>query len=120
VADEPSLNQGDRALAEAAGSRWKDAEVARRFLDERRRAIPLGEEQVAMLLRLARRFATGRDRAEVAREYHGRPDRADNILDPVEAQVGWLREIGFEQRSAGAGRITAWRCRRNSPTWRST
>jgi tRNA (cmo5U34)-methyltransferase len=219
-------------MTEAAGSSWKDAEVARRFLDERRRAIPLGEEQVAMLLRLARRFVpqparvanlgcgdgflaravlsefptadallidhsepmlrraheamaplsgrfeirqgdlaaplplqvgdrpfdlivsgfaihrlptarkralygevfgllapgglfvnvehvasptpeleavhddayidhiaavTGRGRAEVAREYHGRPDKADNILDPVEAQVGWLREIGFEQ-----------------------
>ena len=43
------------------------------------------------------RRVTGRDRAEVGREYHGRPDKADNILDPVEAQVGWLREIGFEQ-----------------------
>lgn len=40
---------------------------------------------------------TGGERAEVAREYHGRPDKADNILDTVEAQVGWLREIGFEQ-----------------------
>src|SRR3954465_15316284 len=219
-------------MTEAAGSRWKDAEVARRFLDERRRAIPLGEEQVAMLLRLAGRFApqpargadlgcgdgflaravlsefpaahallldhsepmlrrareamrplagrheirhgdlsgplppqlgdgpfdlivsgyaihhlpaarkrslyrevfdllrpgglfvnvehvasatpeleavfdgafidhivavTGRDPTEVQREYHGRPDKADNILEPVEAQVGWLREGGFEQ-----------------------
>jgi tRNA (cmo5U34)-methyltransferase len=218
-------------MTEAAGSTWKDAEVARRFLDERRRAIPMGEEQVAMLLRLARRFApqavrvadlgcgdgylaravltefpaahatlidhsepmlrraheamapfsgrfevrhgdlaaplppqaglgpfdlivsgfaihhlptarkrslygevfgmlapgglfvnvehiasptpelgavhddayidhiaavTGRDWAEVGRESHGRPDKADNILDPVEAQVGWLSEIGFE------------------------
>ena len=43
-------------MTEAAGSSWKDAEVARQYLDERRRAIPLGEEQVAMLLRLARRF----------------------------------------------------------------
>jgi SAM-dependent methyltransferase len=42
--------------ADAAGSSWKDAEVARRFLDERRRAIPLGDEQVAVLLRLARHF----------------------------------------------------------------
>src|SRR5262249_368705 len=42
--------------ANAAGSSWKDAEVARRFLDERRRAIPLGDEQVAVLLRLARHF----------------------------------------------------------------
>jgi ubiquinone/menaquinone biosynthesis C-methylase UbiE len=40
---------------------------------------------------------TGRDSTEVEREYHGRPDKADNILEPVEAQVGWLREIGFEQ-----------------------
>ena len=40
---------------------------------------------------------TGRDKTEVQREYHGRPDKADNILEPVEAQVGWLREIGFEQ-----------------------
>jgi ubiquinone/menaquinone biosynthesis C-methylase UbiE len=219
------------AMTERAGSSWKDADVARRFLDERRRAIPLGDEQVAILLRLARRFApqatrvadlgcgdgylaravlsefqdahallidhsepmlrraheamrpfsghceirqgdlaeplprlvgdgpfdlivsgyaihhlptprkralyaevfgllrpgglfvnvehvasatpeleavhdeayidhiaavTGRGRAEVEREYHNRPDKADNILDPVEAQVGWLREIGFE------------------------
>jgi tRNA (cmo5U34)-methyltransferase len=217
-------------MSQSAGSSWKDAEVARTFLDERRRAIPLVQEQVAMLLRLARRFApqparvadlgcgdghlaravlsefpaahallmdhsdemlrraqdsmatfrgrfeirlgdlseplpaqadgpfdlivsgyaihhlptarkrslygevfgmlapgglfvnvehvasatpelqsihdgayidhiaavTGRDRAEVGREYHGRPDKADNILDPVEAQVGWLREVGFE------------------------
>lgn len=219
-------------MTEAAGSSWKDDEVARRYLDERRRAIPQGGEQVVTLLRLARRFApqaarvadlgcgdgflaravlsefpaahatlidhsepmlrraheamapfsgrfeirrgdlaaplppqlgdrpfdlivsglaihhlptarkralyvevfgllapgglfvnvehvasptpelealhddayidhiaavTGRDRAEVAREYHGRPDKADNLLDPVEAQVGWLREIGFGQ-----------------------
>jgi ubiquinone/menaquinone biosynthesis C-methylase UbiE len=218
-------------MTQPAGSTWKDDEVARQFLDERRRAIPLGGEQVAMLLRLTRHFApqatrvadlgcgdgflaravlsefpaahallidhsepmlrraeeamvpfsgrseirrgdlaaplppqlgvgsfdlivsgfaihhlptarkrslyaevfgllapgglfvniehvasatpeleaihddayidhiaavTGRDRAEVGREYHGRPDKSDNILDPVEAQVGWLRESGFE------------------------
>jgi ubiquinone/menaquinone biosynthesis C-methylase UbiE len=40
---------------------------------------------------------TGRDRTEVEREYHGRPDKADNILEPVEAQIGWLREIGFQE-----------------------
>jgi ubiquinone/menaquinone biosynthesis C-methylase UbiE len=218
-------------MTRAAGSSWKDAEVTRQFLDGRRRAIPLGDEQVAVLLRLARHFVTeparvadlgcgdgflaravlsefpdahallidhsepmlrrageamrpfsgryeirhgdlsralpglagdgpfdlivsgyaihhlpsarkralygevfgllapgglfvnvehvasatpeleavhdqayidhiaavtGRGRAEVEREYHGRPDKADNILDPVEAQVGWLREVGFE------------------------
>jgi ubiquinone/menaquinone biosynthesis C-methylase UbiE len=218
-------------MTRVPGSSWKDAEVACRFLDERRRAIPLGDEQVAILLRVARRFVprprrvvdlgcgdgflaravlsefptaqallldhsepmlrrareamapfadrceirhgdlgeplpplvggpfdlvvsgyaihhlpsarkrslyekvfgllapgglfvnvehvasatpeleavydeayidhitavSGRDRTVVASEYHGRPDKADNILEPVEAQVGWLREAGFAQ-----------------------
>ena len=39
---------------------------------------------------------TGRDRTEMQRDYHSRPDKADNILEPVEAQVGWLREMNFE------------------------
>jgi tRNA (cmo5U34)-methyltransferase len=43
-------------MTNVPGSSWKDADVARRFLNERRRAIPLGDEQVAVLLRLARRF----------------------------------------------------------------
>lgn len=219
-------------MPQVPGSSWKDAEVARRFLDERRRAVPLGDEQVSIMLRVARRFVsqparvadlgcgdgflaravlsefptahallidhsepmlqraheamrpfsgryeirqgsisdplppqvgegpfdlivsghaihhlptarkrslyrevfdwlrpgglfvniehvssatpeleavhdeayidhiaavTAKHREQVEREYHGRPDRADNILEPVEAQVGWLREIGFEQ-----------------------
>jgi len=32
---------------------------------------------------------------EVRAEYVNRPDRADNILSPVEDQSAWLREIGF-------------------------
>jgi trans-aconitate methyltransferase len=28
-------------------------------------------------------------------DYHARPDKADNILAPVEAQCAWLRAIGF-------------------------
>ena len=219
-------------MTQVPGSSWKDAEVARRFLDERRRAIPLGDEQVQMMLRVARHFVpeptrvidlgcgdgfltravlsefttahamlidhsepmlrraheamspfsgryeirhgdlsdplplrvvedpfdlivsgyamhhlptarkrslyqevfgllapgglfvniehvasatpeleavhdeasidhiaavTAKHREQVEREYHGRPDKADNILEPVEAQVGRLREIGFEQ-----------------------
>ena len=28
--------------------------------------------------------------------YHTRPDKADNILAPVEQQCAWLREIGFQ------------------------
>ena len=34
-------------------------------------------------------------RETIADEYHRRPDKADNILSPVEQQVEWLREIGF-------------------------
>lgn len=37
-----------------------------------------------------------RPRDQVAADYYGRPDKADNILAPVETQVEWLREIGFE------------------------
>jgi tRNA (cmo5U34)-methyltransferase len=40
---------------------------------------------------------TGRSRPQVEAEYHGRPDKADNILLAVETQVEWLREIGFEE-----------------------
>src|SRR5690242_6851868 len=43
-------------MVQVPGSSWKNAEVARRFLDERRRAVPLGDEQVAILLRVARHF----------------------------------------------------------------
>lgn len=38
---------------------------------------------------------SGRDRREVGAEYHARPDKAANILAPVEVQCEWLREIGF-------------------------
>ena len=34
---------------------------------------------------------------QLAEEYKNRPDRAANILAPVELQCDWLREIGFEE-----------------------
>ena len=37
-----------------------------------------------------------RDRQEVAKEYYNRPDKEDNILERVDIQVNWLREIGFK------------------------
>jgi ubiquinone/menaquinone biosynthesis C-methylase UbiE len=37
-----------------------------------------------------------RDRQEVAKEYYNRPDKDDNILERVDIQVNWLREIGFK------------------------
>ena len=35
--------------------------------------------------------------AEIADEYKNRPDKAANILAPVELQCAWLREIGYEE-----------------------
>jgi SAM-dependent methyltransferase len=35
-------------------------------------------------------------RDEVARQFVRRPDKAANILAPVELQCGWLRDIGFQ------------------------
>jgi ubiquinone/menaquinone biosynthesis C-methylase UbiE len=40
---------------------------------------------------------TRKDRDSVAREFHGRPDKADNILAPLDLQLTWLREIGFAE-----------------------
>jgi len=34
---------------------------------------------------------------EIATEYKTRPDKAANILAPVELQCDWLREIGYEE-----------------------
>ncbi|MEK4425700.1 class I SAM-dependent methyltransferase [Solibacillus sp. FSL K6-1523] len=33
---------------------------------------------------------------EVAKEYYSRPDKEDNILERVDIQVNWLREIGYQ------------------------
>jgi len=38
-----------------------------------------------------------RSRAAIRREYVNRPDKAANILAPVEAQCRWLRRIGFTE-----------------------
>lgn len=39
---------------------------------------------------------TGKSREQVAREFVYRPDKAANILAPVEVQCAWLREIGYQ------------------------
>jgi hypothetical protein len=36
-----------------------------------------------------------RSRDEIASTYYYRPDKAANILAPVDDQCEWLREIGF-------------------------
>jgi len=40
--------------------------------------------------------SSGRPRAAVGAEQRDRPDKADNILVPVETQVRWLRDLGFQ------------------------
>ena len=40
-------------------------------------------------------IAGGRTREQVATEYVHRPDKAANILAPLETQLQWLREIGY-------------------------
>jgi tRNA (cmo5U34)-methyltransferase len=42
------------------------------------------------------RQGSARTRAQVADEFVHRPDKAANILAPVEEQCAWLRAIGFE------------------------
>jgi SAM-dependent methyltransferase len=41
------------------------------------------------------RHHAGRSRSEIEKTYYARPDKAANILAPVEAQCQWLREIGY-------------------------
>ncbi|MEO4054670.1 class I SAM-dependent methyltransferase [Solibacillus sp. CAU 1738] len=36
------------------------------------------------------------NREQIAAEYYNRPDKADNILERVDIQVNWLRDIGFQ------------------------
>jgi ubiquinone/menaquinone biosynthesis C-methylase UbiE len=40
-------------------------------------------------------IASGKTRQQVDQEFYSRPDKAANILAPVEDQCRWLREIGF-------------------------
>jgi tRNA (cmo5U34)-methyltransferase len=41
------------------------------------------------------RVGTGKSRDQVARDHVHRPDKAANILAPVELQCDWLRRIGY-------------------------
>jgi len=52
---------------------------------------------IESLRRHHERQGTGKTQEQIAQEYYHRPDKAANILAPMEAQCQWLREIGFEQ-----------------------
>ena len=41
------------------------------------------------------RSTSAASRKQIAETYYARPDKAENILAPVEMQCDWLREIGF-------------------------
>ena len=55
------------------------------------------ESMVDAMFAHQQRIGSGKTREQVAREYVYRPDKAANILAPVEDQCQWLRQIGFEQ-----------------------
>lgn len=60
-------------------------------------ATPRGEALWDRLMVEHLAHHSGRPQEQVAAEYHGRLDRADNILAPLETQLAWLREIGFAE-----------------------
>ena len=41
------------------------------------------------------RRGSGKTRETIAKEFYYRPDKAANILAPVDAQCDWLREVGY-------------------------
>jgi len=63
-------------------------------------ASPFGQEVfdqyfVDALCTFHRKQGTKKTDEQIAGEYYHRPDKAANILAPVDAQCGWIREIGF-------------------------
>ena len=51
---------------------------------------------IESLCRHHERVGTNKSQEQIALEYYHRPDKAANILAPLEDQCQWLREIGFE------------------------
>jgi ubiquinone/menaquinone biosynthesis C-methylase UbiE len=52
---------------------------------------------VSMRYEIEKRNGARRTFEEIAQEYKNRPDKAANILAPVDLQCDWLREIGYEE-----------------------
>ena len=50
---------------------------------------------IEALWRYQQQLETATTFDKIAQAYHDRPDKAANILAPVEAQCRWLRELGF-------------------------
>jgi tRNA (cmo5U34)-methyltransferase len=54
------------------------------------------EAFVDSLVRFHRAKDPGKNREEIEKEYHRRPDKKENILAPLDTQTDWLRQIGFQ------------------------
>lgn len=65
----------------ASHSRWVERRFEELFIDA--------------LYAYQQKINSGKSRQQVDQEFYSRPDKAANILAPVEDQCGWLREIGF-------------------------
>jgi hypothetical protein len=72
---------------------WKLTAIANRFVSYGA-AIPMAQEQIGVRMTILKSTHTFE---EIAQEYKNRPDKAANILAPVELQCDWLREIGYEE-----------------------
>ena len=66
----------------ASRTRWIEQQFDALFIDH--------------LAAYSKQAQLGKSREQMAQEYYYRPDKAANILAPVEDQCNWLREIGFE------------------------
>jgi ubiquinone/menaquinone biosynthesis C-methylase UbiE len=55
------------------------------------------QHYIAARFAIEQRNGGSRTFEQLAEEYKNRPDRAANILAPVELQCAWLHEIGFEE-----------------------
>ena len=60
-------------------------------------AVAAMSDEAMVRFQIATRAAAGEDvdAAAVRAAFHARPDKADNLLAPIEHQCGWLREVGF-------------------------
>jgi len=91
-----------KANAGAAGVDGRDIESTRSHLKAHwegiARKLKAGEYRPGAIRAVPIAKANGGTRTleQVTEEYRTRPDKAANILAPVELQCDWLREIGYQ------------------------
>jgi SAM-dependent methyltransferase len=94
-----NLDYGHRLWARALAAAPFDAVVSGFSIhhqpDEGKRQL-YDDYMIDALWEFHKSRGTIRKREQIADEYHHRPDKAANILAPVETQCAWLRDAGFE------------------------